>query len=206
MGRALAVPARTRRTRLRPEARREQLLDAAGALLLASGFDALTMEGVAQRAGVSKGLGYAYFENAEDVALALHQREVEAVYRRVEAAMRAPGSFDRRCRSALVAYFELVQERGALFALLETRLSSRLREGSAQQQLGGFLSFWTTQLRDELGLAPAAATALAGVLLTVADRFARSWLGGRLSRAEAERLCADFVGAGLRAAVAGSRA
>ena len=132
-----------RRARLRPEQRREQLLDVAAEILLASGFDALTMEGVAQRAGVSKGLGYAYFENAEALALALHEREVTAVYHRVEEAMAGTAAFAEQLPRALTAYLDVVTERG--------------------------------------------------------DLLARAWKGGRLPRADAERLCADFFLAGLAA-------
>src|SRR6266403_6308199 len=65
-----------RARRLPAEQRREHLLDVGAAIILDSGFETLTMESVAERAGVSKGLGYAYFENAEELALALYDREM----------------------------------------------------------------------------------------------------------------------------------
>jgi AcrR family transcriptional regulator len=173
----------------------------AGEILLASGFDALTMEGVAQRAGVSKGLGYAYFSNAEDLALALHEREVAAVFRRVEAAMQGQAGFDERVRRALAAYFDVVEERGVLFAMLETQLTSGRRKRSARRRLGSFLSFWSQEIAAELGVGSLLSTALAGVVLSTADFCARTWRAGRLSRAEAEQLCADFVLGGLHGAV-----
>ena len=55
----------TRPRRLSKEARRSQLLDTAGELLLRDGVDALTMEGIGQGAGASKTLGYAYFDNVD---------------------------------------------------------------------------------------------------------------------------------------------
>ena len=85
-----------KRTRLAAADRREQLLDVAAAIALDSGLLALSMESVAQRAGVSKGLGYAYFENADALALALYDREVGELYRRVEAAVSAAGDFEAR--------------------------------------------------------------------------------------------------------------
>jgi AcrR family transcriptional regulator len=188
-----------RRARLRPEQRREQLLDVAGEMLLSSGFESLTMEGVAQRAGVSKGLGYAYFENAEALALALHQREVAAVYHRVEEAMGGRATFAERLPRALGAYLDVVAERGALFAILERGLSGRRRRKSAKRPLGSFLAFWTEQLRNDLGVEAPVAAALAGVVLSTCDLFARIWKSGRLPRVDAERLCVDFVLAGLAA-------
>jgi len=50
-----------RPARLPRNERREQLLDVAAGLILEKGTEAVTMEGVAAAAGVSKGLGYAYF-------------------------------------------------------------------------------------------------------------------------------------------------
>src|SRR5215831_10336364 len=95
-----------KRTRLSAADRREQLLDAAAELVRGSGFLALSMESVAQHAGVSKGLGYAYFENADALALALYDREVGALYRRVEAAVSAASGFEARVRAGVHAYLD----------------------------------------------------------------------------------------------------
>jgi AcrR family transcriptional regulator len=191
---------RLRAPRLPAAARREHLLDAAAKILLGDGFQALTMERVAERARVSKGLGYAYFDNAEDLALALYDREVGAVYRRVEEAMSGPGSFAARTRRALGAYFDVVAERGALFAVLQTNLSARRLGRSARHRLARFLDFWSRQIAAAFpgGLVPAAA--LAGMMLNAADAGARVWRSGRLPRAEVEQLCARFMLGGLRAA------
>ena len=53
-----------RSRRFPKEARRSQLLDTAGELLLRDGVDALTMEGIVQGAGASKTLGYASHHHA----------------------------------------------------------------------------------------------------------------------------------------------
>lgn len=63
--------------RLPPEQRREQLLDGALALIAAGGFDALTMEAVARRAGVTKPVVYELYANRAEVIAALLQREAE---------------------------------------------------------------------------------------------------------------------------------
>lgn len=52
------------------DVRREDILDAARKCILESGFDQVTIEQIAARAGVSPGLLYYYFEDKEDLVIA----------------------------------------------------------------------------------------------------------------------------------------
>lgn len=61
--------------RLPPEQRREQLLDGALGLIAEGGFDALTMESVARRSGVTKPVVYELYANRAEVIAALLRRE-----------------------------------------------------------------------------------------------------------------------------------
>ena len=66
------------RRRLSPEARRNQLLDCARALILEQGLSALTMEKLAQAAGVSNPLIYKYFDTRVQVLQELLMREYDS--------------------------------------------------------------------------------------------------------------------------------
>jgi AcrR family transcriptional regulator len=72
-------PARARRyaPRMPPEARREQLLDAALALVTGEGYESVSMEGIARRAGVTKPVVYDLFGSLPDLLEALLEREEE---------------------------------------------------------------------------------------------------------------------------------
>lgn len=72
-----AAPAPQRRyaPRLPPEERREQLLDAALALIAESGYGGMSMEAVARACGVTKPVVYELFGNAGELARALLERE-----------------------------------------------------------------------------------------------------------------------------------
>lgn len=72
--------------RLPPEQRREQLLDAALALIPA-GFEAVTMESVARRAEVTKPVLYDLFANRAALVGALLEREGERATGQVLAAL-----------------------------------------------------------------------------------------------------------------------
>jgi AcrR family transcriptional regulator len=188
-----------KRTRLAAADRREHLLGAAAEILLDAGYLALSMEGVAQRAGVSKKLGYAYFKNADDLALALYDREVDAVYRRVEQAVEGARSFEERIRAATSAYLDVVAQRGALIAVLETRLQGRWLARTGRRRVGEFLAFWARQLASELGVERSVAEPLAAAYLSAADACTRVALARRLPRAEVEETCVRFLLGGLRA-------
>src|SRR5205823_7973892 len=77
-----------RPARLPAEERREHFLDVTAELIINDGIDAVTMEGVAAAAGVSKGLGYAYFANRNELLLALLERELQKLDRRALAGIR----------------------------------------------------------------------------------------------------------------------
>lgn len=181
--------------------RREQLLDVAGAILAGEGYRALTMERLAERAGVSKGLGYVYFGNVEAVARALYEREVRALFRRVEGASRGTASFEERVERAVHAYFDVVGERGALLGVLQAHLARSRREGGSRRRLGRFLRSWAEEIETAYSIPAARAEALVGMMLSAADACARSWYAGSITRADAERTCLAFVREGLRGAL-----
>ena len=64
-----------KRTRLAPEARREQILDEAARLTLEEGLYAVSMERLARDVGVSKGLVYNYYPTRDALLAALLHRE-----------------------------------------------------------------------------------------------------------------------------------
>ena len=78
----------TRRFRRRPEARPEELLDAALAVFGEQGYRATTLEEVARRAGVSKGTIYLYFASKDDLFRAMVEKNVIAMLELAEARAR----------------------------------------------------------------------------------------------------------------------
>jgi AcrR family transcriptional regulator len=63
-----------RRTRLAPAERRDQILDAANALFAERGYEEVSIEDVANSAGVTRGLVHYYFGGRKDVYIALLER------------------------------------------------------------------------------------------------------------------------------------
>jgi len=81
---------------------RVALLDAAERLLARIGYRKVTMEDLAQEAGVSRRTVYGYFRSKEEVILGTIDRIVDQVSERLDAVARVEGSAADRLRDMLV--------------------------------------------------------------------------------------------------------
>ncbi len=111
-----------RRGRPRSERAREAILSAAAELLLARGLEAVSMDAVAERAGVSKATIYRWWPSKETLAL-------DALYREWDAARprtRETGSLRGDLLSLLRPWVRLVGKRpyGRVIAALITEAQS----------------------------------------------------------------------------------
>jgi AcrR family transcriptional regulator len=93
-------------TRLSKQARREQLLDAALAIVRADGADGLTLPTLAEAAGVSRPIVYDHFGTRPGLLLALYRR-LDERHRAatVQALEQAPRTAAGIARVVSVAYF-----------------------------------------------------------------------------------------------------
>ena len=76
--------------RLPPEERREQLLDATLGLIAEKGYESVSMEGIARRAGVTKPVVYDLFGSLAGLLEALLAREEERALNQLAELMPAP--------------------------------------------------------------------------------------------------------------------
>jgi AcrR family transcriptional regulator len=76
--------------RMPPEERREQLLDATLSLIAEKGYESVSMEGIARRAGVTKPVVYDLFGSFADLLEALFEREEERALAQLAELMPAP--------------------------------------------------------------------------------------------------------------------
>jgi AcrR family transcriptional regulator len=76
--------------RMPPEERREQLLDAALGLIAEKGYESVSMEAIARRAGVTKPVVYDLFGSLADLLEALLEREEERALMQLAELMPAP--------------------------------------------------------------------------------------------------------------------
>ena len=103
-----------RRVRLAPDARRSQILDAAQALFVARGWDAVTIADVLDEAGISKGGFYHHFAAKEDLLDALVERFTAQAMEGTAAARRpAEGDALARLNAFIAASNRWRAEHGA---------------------------------------------------------------------------------------------
>jgi AcrR family transcriptional regulator len=76
--------------RLPPEERREQLLDATLSLIVAKGYESVSMEAIARNAGVTKPVVYDLFGSLADLLEALLEREEERALNQLAELMPVP--------------------------------------------------------------------------------------------------------------------
>jgi TetR/AcrR family transcriptional repressor of nem operon len=83
-----------RRRREPPDVRRDQILDAAEAVLVDRGLASATIADVAERAGVAKGTVYLYFDSRAELLAALRARHIDHFKAALEQALEGPARFD----------------------------------------------------------------------------------------------------------------
>jgi AcrR family transcriptional regulator len=86
-----------------PVTTRERILDAADLLLARFGYRKMTVEDIAQEAGIGKGTVYLSFPSKEEVALGCIDRMVDQLLARLAAIAGSPRPASERLRELLVA-------------------------------------------------------------------------------------------------------
>ncbi|HXA27959.1 MAG TPA: TetR/AcrR family transcriptional regulator [Candidatus Angelobacter sp.] len=100
--------------------RREALLDAAAALIVADGVEAVSMESVADHAGVSRPLVYKHFANRGEMLTAVYGREAVILHSELAAKVRAATDLEDMYRTLVRAALRASSERGQLFRALRS--------------------------------------------------------------------------------------
>ena len=97
--------------------RREQLIGVARALFAERGYEATSVEEIAERAGVSKPVVYEHFGNKEGIYTVIADREVRALVDAIKDAL-SPGHPRRTIVRAVDAFLTYIEEEKDGFAIL----------------------------------------------------------------------------------------
>ncbi len=103
--------------RLTAAARRAQLIDVGRSVFAKRGYDATSVEEIAEHAKVSKPLIYEHFGGKEGLYAVVVDREMEYVVRRIAEAI-AAGSARERLEGAALAFLTYVKDHPDGFAVL----------------------------------------------------------------------------------------
>jgi AcrR family transcriptional regulator len=141
---------RPRAAHLGPELRRPLVLDAALPLFAHEGYEVVSMQTIADAAGVSKPVVYSCFASKDELFSELMRREERKLWHLVEDAVPAPGAGEDRerllCR-ALAALLHAVAEEPDTFRViyLQRHGETRIERGRRQweQRMAGVLAAFT---------------------------------------------------------------
>jgi len=187
-------------TRLSAHQRRSQLLDVAGRLFAESGFHGLSMERLAEAAGVSKPVVYQHFSSKRRLYLTLLEDATTELDFRVNAALTGTSDNRARVEGAISAYFDFVEDRRfrLLFATAE-RNDPEVRE-IVERTMTGVASAVGRLIAADAGLSEASANFLAAGVSALALEGASWWLQhDDFDKDEAARLLSRLVWRGLGA-------
>lgn len=156
--------------------RRDALLDVAATLAAGGSPEAITMDAVAERAGVSRPLVYRHFPNREELIAAVYRRETAHLHDRLTAEVAAAGSVVGMFRALVHGALAAAAERGHLFATLrsagawspEVSRDQRARDATTARA-------FTERAVRELGVGEAAARTTTGLLLALVDPVLTRW-------------------------------
>ncbi|MEU3601588.1 TetR/AcrR family transcriptional regulator [Streptomyces sp. NPDC006798] len=191
----------TTSTRLSKQARREQLLDTAAAIVRARGADGLTLVTLAEEAGVSRPIAYDHFGTRPGLLLALYRRFDERHRAAIARALREAGpGADEVAHVISTAYFACatdIPELGAVSAALKGNPEME----SVQHELtDGYTDLMADALLPHSGLAPRALRLRCVGVLGAAEAIAAELNRERTTRAEAVTALSDLILGGLGSA------
>jgi AcrR family transcriptional regulator len=182
---------------MRKRERRHQLLDVAAALLADEDVKTVTMERIAERAGVSKALPYAHFDNAEHLLVTLYQRTSVTLGASVWEALESAAPDDDLAHVWIRAHFRCGATQGVVFEAL-------IRPGStvpakANRDGGGEL-FVARLLHRYFGVDKDHAHTISGVIVGAFLGASHTWLRAEAPRPTIEAALADLIRALVAAA------
>ncbi|WP_156754705.1 TetR/AcrR family transcriptional regulator [Actinokineospora sp. G85] len=190
-----------RGARLPRTARRAQLLAAAQDVFAANGYHAAGMDEIAERAGVSKPVLYQHFPGKLELYMALLDKHVDELIRRVTEAMDSTTDNKVRVRNAVGAYFDFVDNESQAFRLVfESDLRGEpLVQDAVDRATSSSVDAITATITADAGLDEPRARLLAVGLVGVSQVAAMAWLSDnrQLPKEDAVNLISSLAWRGI---------
>ena len=162
--------------RLAAADRRDALIDAAAELVAANDVEAVSMEAVAERAGVSRPLVYKHFGNRSELLAAVYRRESALLHAELTADVSAAKTLEDTFRALIHGALRAQSTRGATFAALRAAgLRTRERRDEQRRRDRTTLRFFASQAVREFDLDRAQARAAVAILLGAIDAALAQW-------------------------------
>ncbi|MFC9591390.1 TetR/AcrR family transcriptional regulator [Streptomyces sp. NPDC056944] len=190
--------------RLPRAVRERQMVDAAVKCFARQGYQAASMDGIAELAGVSKPLVYLYLGSKEELFTCVIRREAGALLAAVAAGVGGPGEPpDERLWAGLLAFFTYAAEHPDSWVVLsrQARTQGEPFAGEAERmrdEIVGFVAGLIGEAAADVGISSRDVDALAQALVGAAESLA-GWANGTpgVTAKEAAATLMNFAWAGL---------
>lgn len=149
-------------------------------MFAARGFEAATLEEIADRAGVSRPILYSHFGDKKGLFEAVVNREVDEVQAVVTRAISLAGSPREQVERGLRAFFQYVQDQPEGHAVLNRDAPIHLSHsglGVMHDGLAGRVTEVVGQAMDALGVERTPAPIFAHALIGLGAHVGRWWQG-----------------------------
>ena len=162
--------------------RREQLLDVARRLLAERGFEATSVEEIANRAGVSKPVVYEHFGGKDGIYAVVVEREMRKLLDRIDAALAVGDHPHQLVGQAALAFLDYIEEYSDGFRILVRDSPVAGSGGTFSSLLGDIARQVEHVLRaqfDRRGYEPELAALYAQALVGMVGLTGQWWLDTR---------------------------
>ncbi|EHM26730.1 MULTISPECIES: TetR/AcrR family transcriptional regulator [Streptomyces] len=184
----------TTSTRLPKQARREQLLNTAVAIVRAQGTDGLTLVTLAEAAGVSRPIVYDHFGTRPGLLLALYRRLDERHRAAITQALQeAEPTADEVARLISTAYFACATDMPELAAVSAALKGNPEMEAVQREMLDRYTDLVAVALLQHSGLTPEALRLRCVGVLGAAEAVAAELNQGRASADDAVATLTDLI-------------
>ncbi len=156
--------------------RRDALVDAAAALVSAGDVHDVSMEAVAEQAGVSRPLVYKHFANRHELLAAVYRREALRLHDELAAEVTEAGTVEEMFLALVRGSLRAAAERGQVFTALRAAgaWSRELREEQRDRDRDTVQAFGARSAR-QFGLDRRLAMSLTAVLIGALDPVLLQW-------------------------------
>ena len=156
--------------------RRDALLDAAVELVTSGDVGAVSMEAVAERAGVSRPLVYKHFANRSELLAAVYRREAKGLHRQLAREVGAADSVEGMFRTLIHGALHAAGERGRVFTVLRSAgaWNRELRHEQRARDVDTVRAF-AARTQRELGIDRGKATTATATLLATIEPVLAQW-------------------------------
>ncbi len=156
--------------------RRDTLIDAATDLVANGDIEGISIETVAERAGVSRPLVYKHFANRDEILAAVYQRESQLLQREIGRSVAQAPSLEGKLRAYVSGCLRAEADRGATFESLRSAgVRNRGLRDEQRERDRTTVRYFTQLAADELGIDPKDAREAVSVLLGAITAVLAQW-------------------------------